>query len=84
MSVKLTQEDFNRISTLQYQEGGGALLVYLDQRIAKDADHITNVDPNNAGAVGQLQGRMSAARIIKALLMAPVKALEKDEKETTN
>ena len=78
---RLTQKDFNNIAALQHIEGGGALLVYLNQRIEKDADHLMSVDPNNAGAVGQLQGRMSAASIIKAVLTVPVKALEKEEEE---
>ena len=83
-TINLTQKDFARIATLKHEEGGGAMLVYVAQRIAIDENHLSTVDPNNAGAVGQLQGRMSAYRTMRALLTAPVVALEEEEEETAN
>lgn len=66
--VVIGLEEFYAISLLKHDIAGAALKTLLEGRARKAAEHLVMIDPNNAGAVAQLQARVSEDSYVLDLL----------------
>jgi len=61
-------DEFKAISEIKQSPGGEAFKVLIEARARKAAEHLVMVDPNNVGAVAQLQARVSEGSYILDIL----------------
>jgi len=61
-------DEFKAISEIKLSPGGEAFKILIEARARKAAEHLVMVDPNNVGAVAQLQARVSEGSYILDLL----------------
>jgi hypothetical protein len=61
-------DEFKSIAEIRYTTGGEAFKVLIEARARKAAETLIMVDPNNVGAVAQLQARVSEGSYILDLL----------------
>lgn len=61
-------DEFLAIAQLKHEMGGAALKTLMEGRGRKAAEMLVQVDPNNVGAVAQLQARLSESSYMLDLL----------------
>ena len=61
-------DEFKAIAEIKHTVAGEAFKVLIEGRARKAAEHLIMVDPNNVGAVAQLQARVSEGSYILDLL----------------
>jgi hypothetical protein len=71
-------EDFVKIANSKNEAGGQALLRWLEKEIIRSSNALVATNPNDAGAVAQLQARTASFSALRQLILAdPAKYEEK-------
>jgi hypothetical protein len=67
---QLSKEQFAQICSLQNNGVGKSLLTYLEQQIILANNQLVIANPNDAGAIAQLQARVASLGAVRQLILA--------------